>query len=252
MALLFWGLTSWLNSYTSHGETVKVPDFGGVKIDKLDGVIAGMDLHYQIIDSVYDAKSPKGTVIRQEPEANAEVKEGRTIYLYITSLQPPVVQMPKFIDRSLRQAVTMINSYGFRLGTITYVPDQCANCVLDQLVKGKKTSPGTNIAKGAVISLIVGQGLGKEEVGVPCLTGLTRVETIGKLAEASLSIGAVAYDNPKDTAKAKVYRQIPSCGRNSIAKLGGSVDIFLTTDKSKLPAEADSTNTSAEHESEFD
>lgn len=241
LGLLLWLILSWLDSYTSHGKSIQVPDFNGVKVADLDKVVSGKNLQYLIIDSVYDAKMAKGAVIRQEPEANAEVKEGRTIYLYVTSSQPPSVQMPKLIDRSLRQAVTMINTYGFKLGTISYVPDQCANCILDQLVKGKKIQPGATVPKGTVISLVVGQGLGNEEVGVPCLAGLSRREAMEKLAAASLNVGAIAFDNPKDTAKARVYRQIPSC-KSASAKLGGSVDLFLTTDKTKVPG-ADSTDT---------
>lgn len=250
---LFWGVLTWLGSYTSHGQSVKVPDFTGAKIAALDNVVGDINVSYQIIDSVYDAKKPKGTVVRQEPEPNAEVKEGRTIYLYVTSTQPPAVQMPKLIDRSLRQAVTMITTYGFKLGTVTYVPDQCANCVLDQMVKGQKIAPGANVSKGAVISLIVGKGLGNEEVGIPCLVGLSRSEAIVKLTEASLNIGAIAYDNPKDTTAAKIYRQIPGCSRSSVARLGGSVDVFLTTDKTKLPASADSTAAKeTDNSSDFD
>lgn len=253
LGLLLWLILMWLNSYTNHGETITVPDFNGVKAADLDKVIEGKNLHYAIIDSVWDAKAVKGAVIRQEPEANAAVKEGRTVYLYITSTQPPSVQMPKLIDRSLRQAITMIHAYGFKLdNNIKYVPDQCANCVLEQLVKGKRIQPGENVPKGTTISLVVGQGLGNEEVGVPCLLGLTRKEAIAKLAEASLNIGAIAFDNPKDTAMARVYRQSPSCSKSSSAKLGGSVDLFLTKDNNKIPATVDSTGAIKKNEPNFD
>lgn len=247
-----WFVMKWLGAYTSHGETIKVPDFHGVKIADLDKVVVDKNLNYLIIDSVYDAKAAKGTVIRQDPEANAKVKEGRTIYLYVTSTQPPNVQMPKFIDRSLRQAITMINSYGFKLGTVSYIPDQCANCVLEQLVKGKKIQPGTNVPKGTVVSLIVGQGLGNDEVGIPCLYGLSHREAMEKLAEASLSIGAIAFDNPKDTVRALVYKQIPSCGRSASAKVGASIDLFFTTDKTKVPPSPDSTGTAKTNDTDFD
>lgn len=253
VGLLLWIILSWLSAYTNHGESIKVPDFNGVKTAELDKIVEGQNLSYLIIDSVWDAKAKKGTVIRQEPEANAEVKEGRTIYLYITSTQPPAVQMPKLIDRSLRQAIAMIQTYGFKLdNNIKYVPDQCANCVLEQLVKGKRIQPGENVPKGTVISLVVGQGLGNEEVGIPCLQGLTRKEAMAKLAEASLNIGAIAFDNPKDTSQARVYRQIPSCSKSSSAKLGGSVDLFLTKDINKIPASVDSTGALKKNEQNFD
>jgi len=252
IALLIWILITWLSSYTGHNKIVKVPDFSKMKVAELDNFIADKDLRYMVIDSIYDPKAAKGAVIRQEPEPNAEVKSGRIIYLYITSLLPPSIQMPKLIDRSLRQAVTMISTYGFKLGSINYVPDQCANCVLEQLVKGKKIEPGTSIPKGTVISLVVGKGLSDEKVGVPCLYGLTRKEAMVKLLESSLSIGALAFDDPKDTVSAKVYKQLPGCGAKASTNLGGSVDLFFTTDKSKISEMPTDTSSNRKDDANFD
>lgn len=243
LALLIWFVISSLGSYTSHGETIKVPDFKGLKVADLDKFTADKNLRYLVIDSIYDAKAPKGSVIKQEPEFNAEVKEGRIIYLYVTTKLPPSIQMPKLVDRSLRQAVAMVSTYGLKLGKIEFVPDQCANCVLDQLVKGKKIEPGTSIPKGTIISLVVGKGLSDEEVGVPCLYGLTRKEALEKLAEASLSIGAVAFDEPKDSVSARIYKQSPSCGKQASINLGGSIDLFLSADKNKVIQRSDTTAT---------
>ena len=253
LALLLWVVITSLSSYTSHGATIKVPDFKGIKLSELDKFTSDKNIRYQIIDSIYDAKAPKGSVIKQEPEFNAEVKEGRIVYLYVTTKLPPSVQMPKLIDRSLRQAVAMVSSYGFKLGLVEFVPDQCANCILNQLVKGKKIEPGTYVPKGTVISLIVGKGLGEEEVGVPCLYGLTRKEAIVKLVEASLSIGAIAFDESKDSLSATVYKQSPSCGKQASIHLGGSVDLFLTADKSKMVQSSDTTVTNKKaDEEDFD
>ena len=79
LTLLLWIVITSLSSYTSHGETIKVPDFKGVKLSELDKFTSDKNLRYLIIDSIYDAKAPKGSVIKQEPEFNAEVKEGRIV-----------------------------------------------------------------------------------------------------------------------------------------------------------------------------
>ncbi|MCK6650049.1 MAG: PASTA domain-containing protein, partial [Bacteroidia bacterium] len=100
MILLILIITYWLNSTTKHGESIKVPDFNGVKLGDLDQFVADKKVRYLVIDSIYDLQSPKGVVVRQEPEANAEVKENRMIYLYVTSILPPSIEMPKLIDRS--------------------------------------------------------------------------------------------------------------------------------------------------------
>lgn len=232
--LICWVIMRWLASYTNHGETISVPDFAGVKISQLDQFVNGKQVRYQIIDSLYSPKSAKGVVLRQEPEAKALVKENRTIYLYVTSLQPPGVVMPKLIDRSLRQATAMITSYGLKLGKITRTPDECSNCVLDQLVKGRPIAPGKTIPKGTVIDLVIGQEAGKEEVEVPCLYGLTKKDALLRLQALALSIGTISYDNPKDSLVSKVYDQSPSC-ENIKVTAGTVIDLFLTTNKSKIP-----------------
>lgn len=242
VSLLCWLVISWLGNTTNHGEVIKVPDFSGLSLKELDKFVADKNLHYLVIDSLYDTKAKKGVVIKQEPEANEEVKEGRTIYLYVTSVLPPSIQMPKLIDRSLRQAASMITTFGLRLGKTNFKPDQCANCVLEQLVKGKKIEPGTTIPKGTVIDLVVGKGLSDVEVGVPCLYGLSRKEALAKLAEASLSAGAVGYDVSKDSISGRVYRQIPSCGKASMINMGGTVDLYFTSDKIKLSAMPDTSS----------
>jgi beta-lactam-binding protein with PASTA domain len=224
-----------LSNFTSHGQKVKVPDFTGKKIENLDEFVSDKSVSYLIIDSVYDTKTASGTVIRQEPEPASEVKEGRTIYLYVTTKLPPSILMPKLIDRSLRQAMSMITSYGLKLGNIKYIPDQCVNCILGQQIKGKNVDAGEPIKKGEVINLIVGKGLGSEETDIPCLFGLTRKEAIQKLSEYSLSIGAVSFDVAKDSSTSKVYKQLPDCRTDKMIRMGTSIDLFFTTDKSKIP-----------------
>lgn len=238
-SLICWGILHWLASYTNHGETVAVPDFLGLKISKLDKFIEGKHVRYQIIDSLYDPKSPRGVVVRQEPEPNAAVKEDRTIYLYVTSLLPPRVAMPKLIDRSLRQATAMILSYGLKVGKITHTPDECSNCVLEQLSRGNKVQPGQPIPKGTVIDLVIGQGLENEDVEVPCLIGLTLREARLKLAENALVVGEEIFDNEKDSLISKVYDQTPSCEKERISK-GAAIDLYFTTNKSKIPEPGES------------
>lgn len=235
MSLLFWLIFHLLGNYTLHGETIAVPDFSGLKINELDKFIEGKELNYLVIDSVYDTKSPKGIVIRQDPEANTKVKQNRTIYLYVTATLPPHIEMPKLEDKSLRQATAMIESYGLKTGRISYMSDQCANCVLRQLHKGRKIEPGTTIEKGSVIDLVVGKGLGGESLEIPCLIGLTRTEAIEKLTEFFLNAGAIAFDQPADSASAKVYKQIPACSNEATINMGSSIDLFFTNNADKIP-----------------
>lgn len=238
-SIIVWIILRWLASTTHHNETVTVPDFTGIKLSQLDGFVADKHVRYLIIDSLYSPKTAKGIVIKQEPEPKEQVKDNRTIYLYVTSLMPPSTLMPKLIDRSLRQATAMVISCGLKLGKQTYKADECSNCILDQLIKGKHVAPGTFIPKGTVVDLVIGHGMGQIEVEVPCVLGLTKTEAESKLKESGLELGEISYDNDKDSLISKVYDQTPACEHPHV-NTGTRVDLFLTTMKNKITKVADS------------
>ena len=164
LIIVLWILLKVLNAYTHHGEEAQVPDFTGKKITELDGFISGKNVRYLIIDSIYDPKEKPGIVIKQDPEAKSQVKHNRMIYLYVTSTQAPQIAMPKLIDRSTRQALFMIESYGFKKGNVTTVAANCNGCVLKQFFKGKEINPGDAIKKGSKIDLVIGK---KENMYTP-------------------------------------------------------------------------------------
>jgi beta-lactam-binding protein with PASTA domain len=65
--------------------------------------------------------------------------------------------MPKLVDRSTRQAVFMIESYGLKVGKITEISGDCKGCVLKQFFNGKEIAAGEVIKKGSKIDLAVGR-----------------------------------------------------------------------------------------------
>lgn len=160
LLVVLWLLFKLLNVYTHHGESAEVPDFKGKKMTELDNFIQGKNVRYLIIDSIYDPKETAGIVIKQDPEPKSQVKHNRMIYLYVTSTQAPQIAMPKLVDKSTRQALFMIESYGFKKGTVTEVAADCKGCVVKQLFKGKEIKPGDPIKKGSKIDLVIGR---KEE-----------------------------------------------------------------------------------------
>jgi len=160
---IFWGIFKYLDHFTRHGETIAVPDYTGVGVKELDSFTEGKKVRYMVIDSIYEDGAKKGVVARQDPEKGTKVKEDRVVYLYVTSILPPSVAMPKLQDMSLRQATAILETYGLRLGGVTQKRDQCLNCVLEQLVKGKKIAPGTMIEKNTKVYLVVGKGTEEDE-----------------------------------------------------------------------------------------
>lgn len=157
LGIVLWILFKLLAVYTHHGETAEVPDFKGKTIDELDKFVADKNVGYTIIDSIYNPEEKPGIVIKQDPEPKSLVKHNRMIYLYVTSTQAPQMAMPKLVDRSTRQALFMIESYGLKVGKITEVAGDCKGCVLKQFFNGKEIMPGDAIKKGSKIDLTVGK-----------------------------------------------------------------------------------------------
>lgn len=173
LIVLLWLLFKLLGVYTHHGETAEVPDFKGKLISELDNFISDKNVRYVIIDSIYDPEEKAGMVIKQDPEAKSLVKHNRLIYLYVTSTQAPQMAMPKLVDRSTRQAVFMIESYGLKVGKITEIAGDCKGCVLKQFFNGKEITPGESIKKGSKIDLAVGK---KDNEFIPVPSDSSTVE----------------------------------------------------------------------------
>jgi eukaryotic-like serine/threonine-protein kinase len=161
VVIVIFFIFKWLDVYTKHGETVAVPDFKKKLVTEVEKIAENGKVKALIIDSIYNPDEKSGEIFKQEPEANEKVKEGRPIYLYMYSMKPPEIEMPKLIDKSLRQATAMIISYGLKLNRVTETYGYCQGCVLKQMCNGKAIAVGEKIKKGSKIDLIVG----KEQVG---------------------------------------------------------------------------------------
>lgn len=157
MVLIIFGTMKLLSSYTDHSGFVLVPDFKGQTMTDLEKFVQGKNVSFKIIDSIYDPKEKPGIVIRQDPEENVKVKHNRTIYLYVTGMVAPQIQMPKLVDRSERQARLIILTYGLKLGKIVEKAADCNGCVLSQSARGVEIEAGKSIKKGSVIDLVIGR-----------------------------------------------------------------------------------------------
>jgi len=229
--VLIWVILRLLNIYTRHGSYITVADFKGVPIEQLDDFSSDHDMEYIINDSLYDYTLPKGTVAMQDPAPGTKVKKNRKIYLTVVAIKPEQVSMPNLVDLTLRQAAAMLETYGIKLGGLTYVPDIAHNAVLRQKYKGSDIKPGTQIEKGSKIDLVVGKGEGENNstVAVPDLYGKKQSQVLEILQAASLNVGNEIFLDGNDTVHARVYKQKPDV-RNSV-QYGGNVDIWYRSDK---------------------
>ncbi|QTN38771.1 PASTA domain-containing protein [Cryomorphaceae bacterium] len=233
----FFGLTWWLSSYTQHGETVLVPDLRSYTLTEAGLELEPIDLGYAVIDSAeFNPEYPRGAVVGQIPGPGNAVKRGRTIFFTVNPRNVQKVILPNLIDRSKRQAISYLETYGFQVGELTFVPDMARDVVVGVEYNGEEVEAGDPLPKRAVIDLILGNGLSDEKISVPWTPGLTLEEAEDRLKELSLNVGALSYDETvEDSSAARVYRQYPDPNPRPVIRLGMSVDLWLTEDSTKIP-----------------
>ena len=235
LVFLFFSL---LGLITKHGETQKVPSVTGKSYDEAEKILKAVGLAAGIQDSVYADTANPLQVMRQSPDADEEVKAGRTIYLTINRAVPPLVEMPDLRGFSVKSAQLYLQSLSLKTGQLTYVPDIARNAVKDQLLNGNSIIPGTKINMGSVIDLLVGNGIGDQEMEVPDLVGMTVSEARGYLSTNNIELGAIiGLGEISDTATAYISKQKPErfaqnadTGEPIINKIrpGEIVDIWIS------------------------
>lgn len=234
--LLLAGVYFWLDRFTRHGVSVVVPELRNMPFSRIDRVLEGTELNYKIADSsVFLLDKAPGTVIDQDPAPGQAVKEGRTIYVTVTRKIPPQVKIPDLTDVSKRQAEAILMSYGLRSGELIYEPDVAKDVILALRYKGRELHVGDNVSKGSSIDLVLGDGKGNTETGIPVLIGLTLDEARFVLEASGLIAGEVEFDETvRDTSLARVFRQEPMPGDSTILLQGETVGLFLTQNKDKI------------------
>ena len=151
-----------LKLFTRHGEEIKVTDIRGMKMDQLAPYTE--EFGFQFVVS---------------PLPGSVVKRDRTFYLVVAAALPPSVQMPNLVDLSIRQAASLLETYGLQVGQQIPVPSIAHGAVIRQLYQGEEIEPGTLIRRGELIDLEVGDGGGEQ----PVIQDSTLVDSLSMDAE---------------------------------------------------------------------
>ena len=149
----------WLKSFTHHGDFETVPDLKGKSLEVVEIELKDNDLKMVVQDSAnYNPNYPAFSVIEQQPEAGAQVKENRKIYLTLNPSGYRKIGVPNIIRRTYRQAKPTLEALGFKIGNITYQDDIGKDEVLGIQYKGESILPGTLLQKTSKIDLVLGNG----------------------------------------------------------------------------------------------
>lgn len=158
VVLVFFAM-KWLKFTTNHGDFETVPELKGKSVDVAKINLNDNNLVMQVQDSAnYNPNYPKFSVIEQNPEAGAKVKENRKIYLTLNPSGYRKVLVPNLKERTYRQAKPTLQALGFKIGRITYLDNIAKNQVLDVRFEGKSIKEGAKLPKTSKIDLVLGNG----------------------------------------------------------------------------------------------
>lgn len=229
LAMIFFSL---LGVITKHGQQLTVPDVRGKNVTEAIARLEEAGFEADVRDSIYIDTLKALTVWDQTPAKGAQVKVGRTIYLTVNKVVPPMVAMPELEGLTFRSAELTLKSRRLNIGDTIYKPDFATNTVLQQLLNGKPIKAGKQIPEGSNITLVLSSGTGSIENPVPNFVGLTFAEAKEILSASNLTLGTVLIDPAvQDTLNAYVTKQFPNRKNEyddfNMVRAGESVDFWL-------------------------
>jgi D-alanine-D-alanine ligase len=243
LALILLMTNWWMRCYTNHGESVQVDDFTGLRMK--DAVKKGKNkgFQFEVIDSSWQLGKPGGIILNQTPKPLSRVKEGRKIYLTVTTYGTETVRLPEFsnyaYDFSEYQKRLKILQIEAKEVEKVFDRKQAPGTILYFTYNGKKITEaevkkGVEIPKGSTLEFTVTDRK-SNRVELPDLVCRTFDAADFLVGSYNLNIGQVIEDETvTERFSAYVYRQEPEFDPDETVQMGTQINVWLTQD---LPAD---------------
>ena len=158
-----------------------------------------------------ESARPRGIVLEQSPDAGAEVDEGATVLLTVSSGTPRET-VPDVVGVTTGEAIASLKDAGFEADVSEAFSDKRVGEVVRQ-----QPEAGGNLKEGSTVALTVSKG--REPVTVPDVVGATSEAATATLKQAGLESNPVAV--PSEEPAGTVVAQNPGPGKS--AKRGDTV-----------------------------
>ncbi len=202
-------------------EEIIVPDVKGKHKEAALELFTQMNLEAVLEGPIYDDKIAKDLIIRQNPDPGSTVKVGRRVYIYVSGGEP-LIQMPDFVGRSLRDAKVTIERLGLVIDTVLQVRSEYpAEIIVEQ-----EFAPTELVPKSTPLILKVSIGPMLGMIKVPSVLGKSLKDGERILRNNSLRIGKIIYQPSQSLLPNTIIDQIPS--ESKLLSVGDSVDVVVT------------------------
>ena len=216
-------------------ETRTVPDISGMTRSQAEAAITAAGLSLGEVTEECSATVAQGNVIRQNPEAGAQVAAGSDIVFTVSSgpCPPRTIMVPDVTGQTRSAARTKIIELGLNLRT----SEVCNDTVKAGIVISQKPAGGTNVAPDSFVALEISTGpCPPDVVAVPDVTGKSRSAAIAAITGVGLA--SKVTEKCSDTVAAgNVIRQAPAAGM--LVAPGSTVTLAVSTGKCPVPPPVD-------------
>jgi len=170
-------------------QTIRMPNVDGYTFEDAEKLLHGKSQSFIVLQAGEEySDKPKGTVIRQYPNAESDVLMNATIRLTI-SAGPEPIEVPFLMNSTQDTATSMLEAKG-----LIVIPSYEWN---NEVERGRvvRTEPGVGeaIYDGSMIILVISNGPNIVYVPMPDIIGKTIDEAKAVLEENGLSINEVSY-----------------------------------------------------------
>ena len=163
------------------------------------------------VEEEYSADYAKGLVIRQDPESDTELEEGKTLTLVVSkgTRTEDKVSVPGVVGKRESSAKSELEAAGLKVSVKTkYSTDVAKGKVISQ-----SPGSGNQVTKNSTVVITVSQGEKPETmVRVPNLRYFTESEARSELKNSNLVLGSVLTEYSDSVEKGLVIRQTVSSG----------------------------------------
>lgn len=195
------------------------------------------------VEEEYSADYAKGLVIRQDPESDTELEEGKTLTLVVSkgTRTEDKVSVPEVVGKRESSAKSELEAAGLKVSVKTkYSTDVAKGKVISQ-----SPESGNQVTKNSTVVITVSQGEKPETmVRVPNLRYFTESEARSELKNSNLVLGSVLTEYSDSVEKGLVIRQTVSSG--SKVKEGTAVGIYVSLGPRQTATTADQGSTADE------
>ncbi|KAK3582457.1 hypothetical protein CHS0354_024003 [Potamilus streckersoni] len=215
---------------TKGGDEITIPNVIGKTYDEAFNVLKQKELEAKRGYDLYDAKSPIGVVVAQNPLSGSDVKKGRHVYLSVNVEREAPAVVPNLVGKSLQEAKELLITAKLEIGEV--YEETAKSIVEDEKIIWQSIVPFRSVKKQTKVNLKFAKAMqeGKEKVfSVPEVIGIPLDEGIERMKEIGFVDIQVTKVYSKSIIESTILEQNPS--PFEIAKLNKKIHLTISSDK---------------------